>query len=133
MKTKQRYTTATATVTLQVKQPTVTFGGSPQMPLSRDGNGNYVVLLTITNNGNVTISSAQVTTAGTTLGSASPLTMPPPITNLAPGANATVTLKFPPSAAPSTATSAPLKVSGTYSAGTLNGNWTLSFRSVTLR
>jgi len=65
MKTKQRYTTATATVTLQVKKPTVTFGGSPQMPFSRDSNGNYVALVTITNNGNVTVNSAQVTTAGT--------------------------------------------------------------------
>ena len=112
----------------------VTISGSPQQPLTKNSSGDFVALVTITNTGNVTITSAQVTIAGTTLGSASLLAAPPPIKNLAPGASAVVTLTFPDPAALSKATTAPLKVSGTYAvpAVPLSGNWALSFRSVTL-
>ena len=110
----------------------VNFGGSVQQPLTKDNSGRFVALVTITNQGNVTVDSAQVSIAGTTLGTTTPLTVPGPMTSLAPGASATVTLIFPKTAASSSATTAPLKTSGTYSAGTLSGNWTLTFRSVTL-
>jgi FG-GAP-like repeat len=112
--------------------PTVTFGGSVQQPLSKDGNGNFIVTVAVTNQGNVTVDSAQVNVTGTTLGTTSPLAAPAAITNLAPGATATFTLTFPKSAASATATTSPLKISGSYKAGTLAGNWTLTFRSVTL-
>jgi len=117
-----------------VSSPVVTIGGSPQQPLTKNGSGNFVVRVTITNTGNVTIASAQVTTAGTTLGAAPLLVVPPAVTNLAPGASAVVTLTFPDTAALSAATTAPLKVSGTYSVPSipLIGNWALSFRSVSL-
>jgi len=108
--------------------------GSPQQPLTINGSGDYVAKVTVTNNSNVTLGTVQVTTAGTRLGSGAPFVVPAAITNLAPGANAVVTLTFPPSAVSPGATTAPLKVSGTYSAPAvpLNGNWALSFRSVTL-
>jgi hypothetical protein len=112
----------------------VTVTGSPQQPLTKNSTGDFVALVTITNTGNITIASAQVTIAGTTLGSASLLSAPPPVTNLAPGASAVVTLTFPDTAALSKATTAPLKVGGKYSVPSvpLSGNWALSFRSVTL-
>ena len=117
-----------------VLAPFVTITGSPQPPLTKDGQGNFVAQLTITNTGNVTITTVQVTVAGTKLGSGSTISAPAPISNLVPGASAVVTLKFPSSSVSSTATTAPLKVSGTYSAPSfsLSGNWGLSFRSVTL-
>jgi len=110
--------------------PSVSFGGSVQQPLTNDGNGHFLATVTITNQGNVTIDSAQIGTA--TLGTASLASTPASITNLAPSASTTVTLSFPITSALATATSAPLKISGTYSAGTLSGNWSLTFRSVTL-
>ncbi len=114
--------------------PMITIGGSPPASLTKDSQGNFVALVTITNTGNVTVTSAQVTTTGTTLGSASLLSAPPPITNLAPGDSATVTLTFPSSAVSSTATTAHLEVSGTYSVPSflLSGDWVLSFRGVSL-
>jgi len=110
----------------------VTITGSPQQPLTTDGSGNFVAQVTITNTSNVPVSSIQVTTA--TLGSGSLLSAPAAITNLAAGASAVVTLTFPASAVPAGATTAPLKVEGTYSipAVPLDGNWSLSFRRVTL-
>jgi hypothetical protein len=103
-----------------------------QQPLTKDGNGHFVVTVTITNQGNVTVDSLQIGLAGTALGTASLSSLPAPITNLAPGASATVTLTFPITSALSTVTSAALKIGGTYSAGTLSGNWSVTFRSVTL-
>ena len=122
------------TVSQTVDQAIVAISGSPQQPLTLNSSGDLVAFVTITNTGNITIASAQVTIAGTTLGSASLLAAPPPVTNLAPGASATITLTFPDTAALSKATTAPLKVSGTYSVPSvpLSGNWGLSFRSVSL-
>jgi hypothetical protein len=110
----------------------VTITGSPQQPLTTDGNGNFVAQVTITNTGNVTISSLQVTSA--TLGSGSLSSSPAPVTNLAPGGSAAVTLTFPSNSVSPGVTSAPLKLSGTYSVTSpaINGNWALSFRGVTL-
>jgi hypothetical protein len=120
----------------QVVNPAVvTFSGLPQQPLTKNASGNFVALVTITNTGNITVPSTQVTIAGTTLGSGALLVAPPAITNLAPGASAVVTLTFPPTSVAAGATAAPLKLSGTYSvpAIALSGNWGLSFRSVSLK
>jgi hypothetical protein len=112
----------------------VTITGSPQQPLNQDAHGDFVANVTITNTGNLTLTSVQVTVAGTTLGTGLLISAPAPTSNLAPGASAVVTLKFPASSVSSTATTAPLKVSGTYSVPSLslNGSWGLSFRSVRL-
>jgi hypothetical protein len=123
-----------ATLSQVVSKAFVTITGSPQEPLTTNSSGDFVALVTITNMGNVTVASAQVTIAGTKLGSAAPLSAPPAVTNLAPGASATVTLTFPYSAVKKGATTAALKVSGTYSVTSpeINGNWVLTFRSVSL-
>jgi len=123
------------TVTLSGTGGTVnpSFSGSVQQPLGRDGSGHFVATVTISNTSAVLITSAQINTGGTTLGTTAPTTVPPAITNLAPGASATVTLTFPNTAASPTATTEPLKIAGTYSAGTLSGNWSVTFRSVTLK
>jgi hypothetical protein len=94
--------------------------------------------VTITNTGTVPIDSIQVTTSGTMLGTSQLLAAPPPVLNLAPGANAVVTLKFASNAALRSASSAALKVSGNYSVipiipKSVTGGWGLSFRSVSLK
>jgi large repetitive protein len=125
---------ASAAFTETVSPDMVTISGSPQEPLTQDGSGDYVAVVTITNTGNVTIGSLQVAITGSTLGSGSLLSAPAAVTNLAPGANATLTLTFPSDSVPSGATAAQLSLSGTYSAlaGSLSGNWGLTFRTVSL-
>ncbi len=116
--------------------PSVRISGSVQAPLARDSHGNFVALVTITNSGNIALDTAQVTTHGTTLGSSALLSSPSAVTNLSPGASATVVLAFPATAAKNGATTAPLKVSVTYSVSSMllsGGNWTLSFRGVSLK
>lgn len=112
--------------------PSVVFAGSIQQPVTNDGNGHFVATVTVKNQGNVTVDSAQITLANTKLGTSSAISASGPIAGFAPGGSAKVTLTFPITSALSTATSAPLKITGTYSTGTLSGNWTLTFRSVTL-
>jgi hypothetical protein len=118
-----------------VNPPVVTLSGFPQQPLTKDAHGDFVAMVTIANTGNITIPSIQVTVAGTTLGTGTLLSAPPPVTNLAVGASAQVTLTFPPTSVPAGTTAAPLKLSGTYSvpAIPLSGNWGLGFRSVSLQ
>lgn len=118
--------------------------GSPQQPLTKGTSGNFVATVTITNNGNVTINSLQVAASGTTLDGSGLVSVPPPILNLAAGASAQVTLKFAPSTTLKEASSAPLKIAGVYtvssifpvpgvsSASQVTGNWSLTFRSVSL-
>lgn len=115
-----------------INDPEVIVGGSVQQPLTTDTQGNFVASVTITNRGNVPIVSAKVTAA--TLGSASMLSAPLVIANLEPGASVTISLKFPANAFPTGTKTAPLRVSGSYSAPLLSpgGNWALTFRSVTL-
>ncbi len=115
-------------------QPFVTITGFPRQPLTKDNNGDFVALVTITNAGNITLDSVQVTIAGTALGSAPLLAAPPAVTNLAPGAKATFTLTFPGTPELSAATTAPLEVSGTYSvpSASLSGDWTLNYCCVNL-
>jgi Bacterial Ig-like domain (group 3) len=129
------YAASTSAAFTQTVDPDmVTISGSPQQPLTQNGSGDFVAVVTVMNTGNVTINSLQVTIAGTTLGSGSPLSVPAAVTDLAPQASATVTLTFPSDSVPSGATTAELSLSGTYSAsiGSLNGNWGLTFRSVGL-
>lgn len=123
-----------AAFTQTVDPDFVTIAGSPQQPLTQDGSGNYIAVVTITNTGDVTISSLQVTVTGTTLGSGSLISAPSAVTNLAPGASTTVTLAFPSDSVPNGSATAQLNVSGTYAAsvGSLSGNWGLTFRSVSL-
>ena len=126
----------TETVLQPAPQPVVAIGASLQQGLTKDSAGNFVVRIAITNNGNVPIASVQVTMAGTTLGQASLLSVPAPLLDLAPGASARFKLKFPPTAAAPGATTARLKVSGTYSAPSVtpsvSGNWGLNFRGLSL-
>jgi Bacterial Ig-like domain (group 3)/FG-GAP-like repeat len=116
---------ASAPLTQIVNPPVVTITGYPIECLPGQG-GPYVV---VTNTGNVTVSSLQVTIAGTTFGSGSLTFAPSPVTNLAPGASALLTLSFPGFPNHGTAT---LKVSGTYtvSSPAISGSWSLGFRSV---
>jgi hypothetical protein len=120
---------------VKISPVTVSFGGLPQQPFSRDSRGNFVALVALTNSSNSTIPVLQVTVSGTTLGSGSLLAAPPAISNFAPGTSVQLTLTFPPTSVSAGTTSAPLKVSGTYSVPSipLNGNWSLSFRSVRLK
>ena len=120
------------TVSAVPPSPIITFGGAVVQAPTNDGQGHFVSQVTITNAGNVTVDSAQIVATGTTLGTATLSSLPAVIANLTPGASAMVTLTFPITTALSTATSAPLKINGTYSTGTLSGNWSVTFRSVTL-
>jgi hypothetical protein len=117
-----------------VNIPKAKIGGSVQQPLTRDGEGNYVAQVTITNNSNVIVTSLQVTISGSTLGSGSLVSASPAVMNLAIGASANITLKFPPTSILPNAKAATLRVGGNYSASNppVRGNWALSFRSVTL-
>lgn len=91
------YAASTSAAFTQTIDPVmVTISGSPQDPLTQDASGDYLAVVTITNTGNVAISSLQVSIAGTTLRSGSPLSMPAAVTNLAVGASATLMLTFPP-------------------------------------
>jgi hypothetical protein len=112
--------------------PKLSFGGAVQQVPKNDGQEHLVAQVTITNQGNVAVDSAQIVVSTTMLGTTALDSAPTMITNLAPGVSTTATLTFPITTALSTATSAPLKISGTYSAGTLSGNWSVTFRSVTL-
>lgn len=95
------------------------------------GSGTYNATITLTNNSAYPLS--ELTLLKATLGSAQALTFPAGTTliNLAPGASATLTATFSTSAG-SSGQSVPLTLSGTYTAGSFSGSWTLGFRSVTL-
>jgi len=89
------------------------------------------VNVTLTNGGNVAI--GELTLLKASLGGLGALTFPAGTTlgNLAPGASATFTARFSNSAG-AAGKGVPLSLSGTYATGTLSGNWSVSFRSVTL-
>jgi hypothetical protein len=112
--------------------PTVTVGPAATNPTSiTTGTGTYIVNATLTNGGNVAIGELALLKAS--LGGLGALTFPAGTTlsNLAPGASATFTATFSNSAG-AAGKGVPLSLSGTYAAGSLSGNWTVSFRSVTL-
>jgi hypothetical protein len=104
---------------------------SPLLTLD-SSTGQYVATVNMVNTGSVAIDIAQINASTTTLGTAPTISSPSLITNLTPWAGAVITLRFPATALPKGTTSAPLKITGTYKAGTLTGNWSLTFRSVTL-
>jgi probable HAF family extracellular repeat protein len=64
--------------------------------ITTDANGNYVVQVSVSNDGTVTLSSVTITAAK--LISTAATSLPPSITNLGPGATVSVTLTFPSSA-----------------------------------
>jgi uncharacterized repeat protein (TIGR03803 family) len=120
----------------KITLPQVRISGSLQMPVMQNNRGNLVALVTITNNGNIALDSVQVMTDGTAVSSSQVLFAPPPVTDLAPGASATIRLVFPDIAATSGPTTVPLKVNVSYSESSMllsGGNWTLSFRGVTVK
>ncbi len=104
----------------KITLPRVDIGGLVQTPLTRDIRGNISAVVIITNNGNLTVDSAQVRSIGTTLGSTRLLSAPPPVTNLAPGASARIPLTFPSEAVTNGTAAVSLRVTGTYSASSVD-------------
>ncbi len=95
------------------------------------GTSTYNVTITLVNGGNISI--GELTMLDASLGGLGALSFPAgtTLTNLAPGASATINATFS-SSAGAAGKAVPLSFSGTYAAGSLSGNWTVSFRSVTL-
>lgn len=125
-------TTASTPFTVTAVTPQITIQLGPTNPVALSVNGSvYDLTLILTNTGNTTASTVTVKTA--TLGSSSKPTFTSgnPVTNLAPGATGTVHMTFPASAG-AAGKSVPFSVNGTYSGGSLTGNWSISVRSVTL-
>jgi hypothetical protein len=112
------YTTATASVPIMVGTVTITATGV----LSKV-TGGYQMVVTVTNTGNVTAPSVQLT--GATLGSASSTSIPESLGDIASGGSASVTLTFPASAGADGAGTVE-RLSGTYTGGSFGG----SFRAV---
>ncbi len=81
--------------------------------------GGYQMVVTVTNNGNVTASNVQLTDA--TLGSTSGATLPASLGDIAAGGSASVTLTFPSSVGPDGARIAE-RLAGTYTGGTFGGS-----------
>ncbi len=118
--------------TVTAAGPFVSFGLASQNPYSiaTGSGGSYIVTINFVNIGNVTVSSCTLT--GGTLGSASMTSFTGgPCTNVLPGSGFTFSATFPSSAGAAGAGVA-MQVKGTYTAGTLNGNWTQTFRKVVL-
>ncbi len=109
------YTIATASVPIVVGTVAITTTGA----LSKVGSG-YQLVVTVTNNGNVTAPNLQLTQA--TLGAASGATIPASLGDIASGGSASVTLTFPSSAGADGATVVE-RLSGTYSGGTFGGSF----------
>jgi hypothetical protein len=95
------------------------------------GAGTYTVTVTLTNDGNVLVN--EVTMLKATLSGLGALSFPSGTTlgSLAPGASASFVATFSNSAG-AAGKSVPLSFSGSYVAGSLSGNWSVSLRSVTL-
>jgi len=109
------YTIATASVPILVGTVTITTTGA----LSKVG-GQYQLVVTVKNSGNVTAPGVQLTQA--TLGTATGATIPASLGDIASGASASVTLTFPSSAGADGATVAE-RLSGTYAGGTFGGSF----------
>ena len=109
------YTTATASVPILVGTVTVTTTGV----LSKIAGG-YQLVVTVTNNGNVTAPNVQLTSA--TLSSTSGATMPASLGDIAAGGSASVTLTFPTSTGADGA-GVVERLSGTYNGGTFGGSF----------
>jgi hypothetical protein len=96
------------------------------------GQGHLLVTVTLTNKGNVTVDSLQISALGTRLGEIHLSSTPNPVIRFATGASAAVTLTFPITGALLHVARAPLKVTGTYSAGILSGDWLLPVHTIEL-
>ena len=112
------YTIASASVPILVGTVTLTTTGA----LSKI-TGGYQMVVTVTNSGNVTAPSVQLTLA--TLGGAGGATIPASLGDIASGGSASVTLTFPSSAGADGARVVE-SLTGTYTGGTFGG----SFRAV---
>ncbi len=124
--------TATTAFTVSVAKPQITIQFGPTNPVVITKSGSvYSVALTLTNTGNTTASTVKIT--GGTLGKSSKPTYPKgnTISNLAPGATATIQINFPTSAG-SDGSGVTYKANGTYSGTSLCGNWSVTARTVTL-
>jgi hypothetical protein len=99
----------------------IVLGGAPVIASSAGG---WSVTVLVQNTGNVT---AQLQESSATLGGVAALAGAPSIT-LAPGATGSLALSFPSSAGAAGAAVA-LSVSGSYSATSLSGNWTVGARA----
>ena len=100
----------------------IVLGGAPVITSSAAG---WSVTVLLQNTGNVTAQTVQEASA--TLGGVAALAVIPSIT-LVPGATGSVVLSFPASAGAAGAAVA-LSMSGSYSAASLSGNWTVGARS----
>jgi uncharacterized repeat protein (TIGR02543 family) len=102
----------------------------PQAPTATlDGQGNYIVTVTLTNQGNIPITNLTVSSAklGTAFGSISNNVLP----SLVPGASGQFTAQFPVASVPGTKAS--VSFQGTYSAGAAAGAaWTANARQINL-
>lgn len=98
--------------------PVYSLAATPIGPMTRDSNGNYVIYVNLTNNGNVLLSSVNIQRA--TLSMTAANAFPGPITNLAPGASAQVSFTFSSSAGAAGSTKA-LRISGAYVGALPNG------------
>ncbi len=122
----------TESFTVTASGPFVSFGLASQNPYSiaTGSGGSYIVTVNFVNKGNVTVSSCTLT--GGTLGSASMTSFTGgPCTNVLPGLGFTFNVTFPSSAGAGGA-GVPMQLKGTYTAGTLSGNWSETFRKVIL-
>lgn len=102
----------------------------PQAPTAAiDGQGNYIVTVTLTNQGNIPITNLTVSSAK--LGTASGSMISNALASLSPGASGQFTAAFPVASVPGTKAS--VSFQGTYSAGAVAGAvWTASARQINL-
>jgi uncharacterized repeat protein (TIGR01451 family) len=124
--------TVTDIVTVPTSTPVIQVGPATVNPFAiTAGTSIYNVNVTLTNGGNVPI--GELTLLNASLAGLGALTFPAgsTLSNLAPGASATFAATFS-NTGGAAGKGVPLSFTGTYEAGTLNGNWTVSFRSVTL-
>jgi probable HAF family extracellular repeat protein len=107
-------------VILSSGAPRVSFALAGAPGFSYNGSG-WTVAIAVENNGNV---PADTELDSLSLNGIPPLTAPPFVmAGLAPGSARTIVVTF-----PRTVTSGTLKLSGSYSAGTLSGSWSLGAR-----
>ena len=101
---------------------------SNPVSITTDGSGNYIVNFTVINQGNVSVDLLSLTAAklGAAALSAARVST---ITSLAAGASGTFTLTFP-AGAGAAGTKVAFSASGSYSAGTLSGNWSFGTRAI---
>ena len=104
----------------------------PQAPVVvNDGKGNYVVTLSLKNQGNVTLTSVTLTTAKLGGVSATALAGPPVNATMAPGAVASFSGRFPIAAVPGKTTTLAFAGGYTSAAGPAS-TWSVSLRSLNL-